>query len=182
MAMPITVPRYTVADLDDFPEDGNRYELIDGVLLVTPPPGTLHQGVLSRIHGQLLRAAGITDAAWVVSPGAVVLPPLTQLEPDLLVYPARFPLGVKWEDVTERWLAVEVLSRSSRMYDREFKRAAYQAMGLAEVWLVDARDRSVEVWRAGEAGAIVRDVIRWRPPTLDIVVDVDLGEVFAGVP
>ncbi|MBC8089277.1 MAG: hypothetical protein H7Z40_18580 [Phycisphaerae bacterium] len=43
------------------------------------------------------------------------------LEPDILVYPARFTPGPPWEEITEHWLAVETLSRSSRMYDREFK-------------------------------------------------------------
>ena len=42
MAMAITVPRYTIDDLDRFPDDGNRYEIVDGVLLVTPAPGTPH--------------------------------------------------------------------------------------------------------------------------------------------
>jgi hypothetical protein len=38
MAMPVAVPRYTLRDLESFPDDGSRYELLDGVLLVTPPP------------------------------------------------------------------------------------------------------------------------------------------------
>ena len=42
-----------------------------------------------------------------------------------------------WRKITEHWLAVEVLSRSSRVYDREFKRDAYFALGLQQVWLVD---------------------------------------------
>jgi len=43
MAMPVVVPRYTLRDLESFPDDGSRYELLDGVLLVTPGPAPLHE-------------------------------------------------------------------------------------------------------------------------------------------
>jgi Uma2 family endonuclease len=49
MGMVATIPYYTVEDLEGFPHDGNRYELLDGVLLVTPLPGSPHQLVVSRI-------------------------------------------------------------------------------------------------------------------------------------
>lgn len=49
MAMPISVPSYTVDDLDRFPPDGNRYELLEGMLLVTPAPGLPHQVVTQRL-------------------------------------------------------------------------------------------------------------------------------------
>ena len=49
MAMAITVPLYTVDDLEHFPDDGNRYELLDGVLLVTPQAAAVHQVVANRI-------------------------------------------------------------------------------------------------------------------------------------
>jgi Uma2 family endonuclease len=84
--------------------------------------------------------------------------------------------------VDEHWLAVEVISRSSRIYDREFKRDAYVALGVAEVWLVDFRAHQVEVCRKRGPGEIVRDVIRWRVPALDLVVGIDLLEIFAGLP
>jgi len=47
--MSITAARYTVADLEHFPDDGNRYELLDGFVLVTPPPSMRHQYVSSRL-------------------------------------------------------------------------------------------------------------------------------------
>jgi Uma2 family endonuclease len=72
-----------------------------------------------------------------------------------------------------------VLSRSSRIYDREFKRDAYFALGLKQVWLVDWHGRSVEVCTAKGKSSVVRDAIRWRIAGAD--VSVDLHEVFAGL-
>ena len=122
MGMAISVPRYTVDDLDRFPDDGSRYELLDGVLIVTPAPWQAHQVIAGRI--QIRLGVALTDRASVVGPGAISLPPSTQLEPDILVYPASIPPDVGWANVTEHWLVVEVLSRSSRAYDRLFKREA----------------------------------------------------------
>jgi Uma2 family endonuclease len=175
----VSVPRYTVDDLDRFPDDGNRYELLDGVLLVTPAPRAVHQIVAFRIASIL--GNGLGTHAHVVGPGAISVPPGTQLQPDVLVYPSRFSPTTDWPKVTEHWLAVEVLSRSSRIYDREFKRDAYFALGVTEVWLVDIRDQSVEVCRGRGSGDTVRDLIAWRPPTLDQTVGISLTDVFAGI-
>lgn len=175
----VTVPRYTVDDLERFPEDGNRYELLDGVLLVTPAPRAVHQIVATRIAASLHNAVG--TVAHVVGPGAISVPPRTQLQPDILVYPSRFSPTTDWAKVDEHWLAAEVLSRSSRIYDREFKRDAYFALGVREVWLVDIDDLSVEVCRSRGRAELVRETIVWRVPTIDTVVSIALGEIFAGI-
>ena len=180
MAMAISVLLYTVDDLENFPDDGNRYELLDGVLLVTPQAAASHQVVASRIQTELAISLQKPGLAHVVGPGAVVRMPNTQLQPDILVYPARFSPSTDWRKITEHWLAVEVLSRSSRIYDREFKRDAYFALGLQQVWLVDWRDRSVEVCTAKGKSSVVRDTIRWRIAGADVAIN--LLEVFAGLP
>jgi len=177
MAMGLTIPRYTVDDLERFPSDGNRYELLDGLLLVTPAPRQAHQWVAFELAFRL--ANQTRDVARVVGPGVVTRPPWTQLEPDILVYPVRFRPTSQWPDVTEHWLAVEVLSRSSRIYDREFKRDAYFALGVQQVWLVDVEDRSVSVWGSRTEQKVVRDVIHWRVPTTDREATIELGEIFA---
>lgn len=179
MGMALTAPRYTVDDLQQFPDDGNRYELLDGVLLVTPAPHAAHQGVafsLAFLIAKVLQEPGI---ARVVTPGAVGSEPLTQLQPDVLVYPARFPLRARWADIDEHWLAVEVLSRSSRVYDREFKRDAYLAMGVPEVWMVDIARREIEVCRERGKIETVRDALTWHAPTRANVV-IDFAKLFEG--
>ena len=180
MAMAISVPLYTVDDLENFPDDGNRYELLDGVLLVTPQAAASHQIVASRIQTELAISLQKPGLAHVVGPGAVVRMPNTQLQPDILVYPARFSPSTDWRKITEHWLAVEIFSRSSRIYDREFKRDAYFALGLQQVWLVDWRDQSVEVCTATGKSSVVRDTIRWRIAGADVAIN--LLEVFAGLP
>jgi len=180
MGMALSVPQYTVADLDLLPDDGNRYEVLAGTLLVTPSPGSAHQGVAARLcamFGSHLLAGDVQ----VFSPGVVTLPPLTQLEPDFLVVPPRFTPGIAWAEMTERWLAVEILSRSSRVYDRDFKRDAYLALGVREVWLVDVRERSIEVCVRPGAGHVVRDAITWSTPNGEVAVHVELAELFEGI-
>ncbi len=181
MAMAISVPRFTVDDLDRFPDDGNRYELLDGVLLVTPAPAAVHQVVASRIQGRLIAALQDPGFAHVVAPGAVIRRPGTQLQPDILVYPSRFSPRADWTDISEHWLAVEVLSRSSRVYDREFKRDAYFALGVRQVWLVDWRNEVVEVCTGPGKTLEVRDQIEWSVPSVEVTVTMRLAELFAGM-
>lgn len=181
MGMAISVPRYTVADLERFPKDGNRYELLDGVLLVTPAPAYAHQVIVNRLVYRLTQALIAVGKGQVVGPGAITVLPRTQLEPDILVIPASYPIDSKWHDIDIHWLAVEVLSRSSRVYDREIKRDAYIALGVEEVWLVDRWNKIVEVSRARGPGKVVKDVLRWRVPGSEREVDISLTEVFAGL-
>ena len=179
-AMAISIPRYTVDDLEHFPEDGNRYELLDGVLLVTPQAAFPHQVVASRLALCLGNAVGIPPLAHVVGPGSVKRPPGTQLEPDVLVIPARFSIKLDWKRISEFWLAIEVLSPSSRIYDRDFKRDAYLKLGVREVWIVDWRAQVVEVTKTPGHFRRARGVIRWRPPGID-PVSISLSQVFAGL-
>lgn len=181
MAMAITVPHYTVDDLVNFPDDGNRYELLDGVLLVTPGPSLGHQVIASRIQARLSHAVQLPGIAYVVGPGVVVRLPSTQLQPDILVFPASYKPDTEWHKINEHWLVVEVLSRSSKIYDREFKKDAYFALGVQQVWLVDRWDKSIEVWRSPSARKIARETLVWHAPAGDESMTLDLEEVFAGI-
>lgn len=181
MGMAIAIPRYTIEDLESFPDDGNRYELLDGILLVTPGAGRPHQIIANRIQYRLTQALELTGHAFVAGPGVVVRAPRTQLQPDILVTSSRFDPNIEWDKISEHWLAVEVLSRSSRVYDREFKRDAYFVLGVKQVWLVDRRARTIEVSVAPGPQEIVQDTIRWRVPTLEVIVSISVDEVFSGL-
>jgi Uma2 family endonuclease len=180
MGMPVTAPRYTVDDLERFPDDGNRYELLDGQLLVTPSPSLFHQVAATRIAFALADVIMRAGVGHVVGPGVVTTPPLTQLQPDVLAFPSRFSPDAKWVEIDENWLAVEIISRSSRVYDREFKRDAYLTLGVREVWLVDPRAKSIEVCRERGTGVLESGVFTWQVPGLDLRVTIDVPSILAG--
>ncbi len=182
MVMPLPVPLLTIDMLDEFPDDGNRYELLEGMLLVTPAPNNAHQVVATRLAHRLANALEPTAAAEVVAVGAIQRGKHTQLQPDILVYPSKYPPTAHWRAIRDWWLAVEVLSPSSRLYDREVKRGAYLALGVGEYWIVDPSDCSVEVWsRAHNEPRRATDVLVWRPTALDREIALDLRQVFRGV-
>ena len=182
MAMPVTLRRFTVDDLHRFPDDGNRYELLDGVLFVTPGPELPHQLVTARLTALLLDFLRAEAGAIVTSPGTVVVRPRHQLEPDVLVS-LRPPQARTWEEVTEHWLAVEVWSPSTWAYDQEYKRDAYLDLGVREVWLIDPKRRLVLVSGEGAGKDLACDIeLRWQSPGSGRKLRVDLEEVFAEIP
>lgn len=177
MAMVLPVPRFTIDMLDDLPDDGSRYELLEGSLLVTPAPSWDHQVIATRLA--VLLANGLGKTAHVVAVGAIQRGESTQLQPDILVVPSSYDMGAHWRLIDEWWLAVEVMSPSSRVYDREVKRAAYIALGVQEYWLVDLQTRSVEVWHPSQtSGYVVTKTLRWRPLSLGTEIVLNLDEVF----
>ena len=179
MRMPLTVPRYTVDDLDQFPDDGWKYEVVDGVLLMTPGPGVPHEFMVEQLQLAIRQALGPAAGVRILTGGAVQFGKFTRMEPDLLVIPGHYTPKSVWDDMRDWWLAVEVLSPSGRAYDVDIKRPAYLALGVAEVWLVDTVALTIQVWRPG-AGMpdIVTDTLRWRPPGMDRDFVIDLTEVF----
>jgi Uma2 family endonuclease len=120
--------------------------------------------------------------AIVVGPGVVEIAPKTHLEPDILVFPADQPINRKWTAIRNWWLAVEVFSESSVIYDRDFKRNAYLSMGVAEVWLVDWLKEVVYVSRRGEPIDIpYGETLIWKPAGMEHALRLELSEVFEGL-
>ena len=177
---PITLPTYTIADLDAFPADGHRYELLQGFLLVTPAPGFRHQVIAVRLSTAL--STWVKSSAVVVGPGVVEHAPGVHLEPDVLVLPAPVAESFEWADFTGHWLAVEIYSRGSRKYDHDYKRDAYLALGVREVWLVDLDERVVLVSRSnGVRDERVTDTLRWHLAEMATDFELPLTGLFAGL-
>jgi len=151
-----TLPRgraLTRDDLDAIPDDGHRYELIDGTLVVTPAPLTQHQIIVGELF-MVLHGACPSDLRVLTAPLDVALDEGTVMQPDLLV--------ARREDFTARdlpvapLLAVEVLSPSTRRVDLTLKRSRYEAAGCPSYWVVDPDGPALTAWelRDGEYGEV----------------------------
>jgi Uma2 family endonuclease len=125
---------FTVHDLEGMPDDGRRYELIDGELLVSPAPGLRHQTISYQLH-RLLDDACPEDLYVIAAPFAVQTDISNEVQPDVLV--ARFDQLTDKNLPAAPVLAVEVLSLSGRLIDLNLKRAAYQRMGTPSYWVLD---------------------------------------------
>jgi len=133
----------TRADLASMPDDGHRYELIDGVLVVTPAPGFRHQVVLAELNDRLRQ--GCPEGLTVLfAPFAVALSEDTELQPDLIVAATA--------DFTSRelpqapLLAVEILSPSTRRIDLTLKRDRLEAAGCEAYWCIDPDQLTLTAW------------------------------------
>ncbi len=124
----------TRADLESMPDDGHRFELVDGVLVMSPSPRPLHQRAVARLLAALT-AQCPTDLEVLPAPVDVILADDTVLIPDVIVgRRANFTRsGLAGPPV----LAVEVHSPSTRLVDLELKRARLQEAGCPHYWLVD---------------------------------------------
>lgn len=188
---PLAVPSYTIETLErlraTLPDEGGRYELLEGLLLVTPAPRPSHEEVVSRLAHALHDAVSRTGVARVATRSEVRRGEKIYFEPDLLVYPSTFPLDGKWEQLSEWWLVVEVLSPSSRAYDSVLKRDAYLALGVQALWLVDVNERRVAVWARGADRAMVlreADTLYWGfgEGTHEAQVAIELVDLFRDIP
>ena len=184
MVMPDRARRYSVEEGLAFPSDGNRYELVDGELLVTPAPAPRHQLVLGRLHFALARyLQPYPDVAVTFfSRADIIWSPDDYVQPDLFVVPASEVTG-DWRDCQTLLLAIEVVSPSSAQADRVRKRRLYQRRGVRTYCIVDADAQLVEVWRPDDQRpAIVTDVLRWRVTPEAPELAIDLSHLFAGLP
>ena len=126
--------RFTVDELERLPDDGNRYELIDGMLFVSPAPVPWHQLVLGELF-YVLRTACPRGLLVLFAPVDVQPDRSNSLQPDVLVA-SRAAFGPKNLPVAPL-LAAEVLSPSTRLYDLNTTRSAYERMGFPSYWIVD---------------------------------------------
>ncbi|MFJ1765246.1 Uma2 family endonuclease [Amycolatopsis sp. NPDC088138] len=133
----------TVQDLEGMPGDGRRYELIDGVLVVSPAPGRRHQSIVARLW-RVLEAECPPRFDVVLGPFAVHSGDKIELQPDVLVG--------RDEDFTEKdlpappLLAVEVLSPSTAIYDWNLKKAIHERLGTHSFWVIDPVEPALTVF------------------------------------
>jgi Uma2 family endonuclease len=162
MVMALSTRPWTLAELDRLPEDGNRYELIDGELFVTPAPSPAHEELASVLHGILAPYVKAHQLGRVYTPRAVVRTRGSQVEPDLMVRPSVAKLPVKWERMPRPLLVVEILSRTTQRRDHEQKRVFYRRIGVPEYWMVDRWSRCIHVVRQ-DHDRVAESMLEWHP-------------------
>jgi len=124
---------FTVEDLEDMPDDEFRYELDDGVLIVSPAPSNLHQLAVTRLSVHLSTAC--PAELLVLSGPGVNVTRFQHRVPDVAV--------IRAESFTEMFLAdppvlaVEVASPRSRLYDLSRKKDVYEQFGIRSYWIVE---------------------------------------------
>ncbi len=164
-------------DLARLPNDGNRYEVLGGRLLVTPQASYPHQLVAAEFTAAIRAYVDPLGVAHVVGPGAVPFGP-NQLQPDVQVIPGPRQAG-DWADLPAPSLVVEVLSRSTRHRDLGEKREAYlERAGVGVVWLADWRRREVRVCEGDAPIRIEREWLEWHAPGATAPLRIDVRALF----
>src|SRR5262245_60213104 len=184
MSMPTLKRRWTVDDLQDLPDDGNRYEVVDGELLVTPSPSWPHQRALMELSLLLAGYVTVHELGYVfVAPADVVFSARRAVQPDLFVVP---PVGGKcptsFEQVKRLMLAAEVLSPSTARADRVTKRFLYRDERVPEYWIVDLDARTIERSTPTEPRPeILSERLVWMPDSAVAPLEIDLVAYFERV-
>src|SRR2546425_687336 len=179
--MGMVAPVYYTADMvRALPEDGNRYEVVYGELLVTPAPRLWHQELalrLARIVSEYLDHEPVGHL--LPSPADISWGPDVLVQPDLFVAPLDQVRTLDWKQVKDLLLVIEVLSPSTLRYDRFTKRRLYQERRIPSYWAVDGEERWVEVWTpAAQFPTVERERLVWQPAGAREAFTLELRELF----
>jgi Uma2 family endonuclease len=179
--MGMAAPTYYTAEMvRRLPDDGNRYEVVYGELLVTPAPRAWHQEVAARLFEGLrayLRQYRVGHA--LVSPADISWGPDVLVQPDVFVADLEEMRTLDWRRVKHLLLAIEVLSPTTSRADRFTKRRLYQEVGVPLYWIVDADLRQVEVWTPSAVFPRVEsNRLEWRPVGAGEPFILELSELF----
>jgi Uma2 family endonuclease len=180
MAMPMQTKRWTLEEVHSLPDDGNRYELIHGVLYVTPAPRDSHETIAARLTRILDPYVARHGLGYVFRPKAVIqVNEDVQVEPDLMVRQEHPDPDGDWKTAPLPILVIETLSSSTRRRDWGVKRDLYiDELHIPEYWIVDRWSRSISVIRANGHRADFADRFEWHPQGASEPLVVELREVF----
>lgn len=183
MPMLATPHIWTADDLDRLPEDdGNKYEVVDGRLLVTPAPSLAHEAVLIEMARRIRAYCDAGAIGTVFHRNDLKFDEHNLVDPDLSVVRVALPVGaLTWRDVPHPMLVVEVLSRSTRTHDLVWKAALYARERIPLAWIVDHRERVVHVVRPGLATQRHDASLEWHPTGATVPFRMDLAAFFDAV-
>jgi Uma2 family endonuclease len=184
MGMPAHQTEWTADMVRALPDDGKRYEVLDGALFVSPAPSALHQRAVARVWAILdayCREYAIGEA--MISPANIEFSPKRLLQPDVFVVPFKNGRRIRsWKEVETLILSAEVTSHSTARVDRIDKRKILRDEGVPEYWIVDLDARVFERWRpVDDRPEILSARLRWHPVPTAPPLDIDLIEYFESV-
>ena len=141
------------------PDDGKRYELIDGELLMVPAPSPQHQDIVGRLFSQLLVHVEANRLGKVfISPIDVLFEEHLVLQPDI-IFVSRERQEIIGEEAIHGApdLAIEILSPSSFYHDLRRKMRLYSHSSVQEYWIVDPEKQTIDLYaRAGDELQLTR--------------------------
>ena len=173
----------TYSDFRRLPDDGYRYELLDGLLVKEPAPATPHQAVVRRLLDALLHHLDpIQKEGLFIAPIAVVLSATTVVQPDVLYIRLNRLEIVREEAILGAPDVVfEILSSSTRARDLTTKHDLYALHGVDEYWIVDRRERRVYAYQEPMAGRytnVVPYAVGEHPPSRVLAWSFDVRALF----
>lgn len=146
--MTLTKPAgtWTYEDLFSLPDDGQRYEIIDGELFEMPSPGSAHALIVAALIRVLMPLVEGLGGRWVTAPLDVFFAGANPVQPDFLAVLPSGPARIVTRGVEgPPDLIIEVISPSNRLHDVLTKRALYGRGGVREYWIVDPEARTIEI-------------------------------------
>ena len=184
MEMPNVKRDWTVADVQALPDDGKRYEVIDGELFATPAPSFRHQDAAATLYAILREYLKRQPVGYpFIAPADVVFSSKRGVQPDVFVTPlvaGRRP--EHFDEVKRLLLAAEVLSPSTARADRVTKRTLYRDERVPAYWIVDLDARAVERSIPDDPRPeILVDRLDWWPEGASEPLLIDLPSYFRSV-
>ena len=177
-AVAIDIKRWTLDELHSLPDDGNKYEVVRGVLFVTPAPTWQHESILAALSAALSPYVVANGLGLVYHPRAVLRFEDSEVEPDLMVRRPSREANVDWTTAPLPSLIVEVLSPLTRSRDRKEKRTIYGDARIQEYWIVDPEQKTVTVIARNELDRTVRDTLVWYPAEAAEALEIKLSDIF----
>jgi Uma2 family endonuclease len=181
MGMPLQHNEWTAEMARALPDDGNRYEVLDGELFVTPAPSLRHQVVLARLYDLIRPYVEAHSLGWTWwSPADIEYTPKRRVQPDLFVVPDDGRGEPEtWEDVRSLLLVIEATSPSTARTDRTKQVTIYTSERVPEYWIVDVDANAIERWRPDdERPEIFSNTLSWQPVPKVEPLTIDLLELF----
>jgi Uma2 family endonuclease len=172
---------WTYSEYARFPDDGNRYEVIDGEVLVTPAPTPHHQHVMFTLGIALREYVERFGLGFVLPDVDVLFATGHFLRPDLVFVPASRRDGISDRGIeVAPGLVVEVQSPTSQTIDRVKKPRRYGDFGIPEYWMLDPQEGCAWVWRFAPGATEPERIsgsFEWRPEGAPEALALDTAEL-----